>query len=396
MIVGRASRFRIDGTSIFRPALALCFVLLTVLAHQSPGLAVIAAAAASALFVLRGRIWACIALAAVALAVASKPDAMGSVAFWAPVLLMACVILLPPWSFYGLIRVPRFVWPLSIAGAAAFLFAALVRPEWPATLFIVPACFCAALLGAGLTRYLAFADARILAWGEDGLETTTRDLLLGRITSGMLHDLAQPLNVISMANGNLGYIAEHLDISAEQRLQMVERIRRISSNTESAAHILSLFRWFGRDDSTDHGLLSVRTALDHAIAVTRSNVRHGGVSIELRGNALDHLLPQRHGAVEMLVVAALLSAFGGFILSDGDQTKIQGTVILQAELTGAHVAITVHCADDKGAPRIVAEIDRATLWLVEQVGRENGISFRHVRRRGQPVCFSILVARDDV
>ncbi len=98
----------------------------------------------------------------------------------------------------------------------------------------------------------------------------------------------------------------------------------------------------------------------------------------------------------MMVVAALLSAFGGFILRDDDKTKIQGTVILQAQLTGAYITISVHCSDDKGDPRIVAEIDRATLWLIEQVGQENGIRFRHVRRRGQPVCFSIQIARDDV
>ncbi|MBO9580465.1 MAG: hypothetical protein J7498_06200 [Sphingobium sp.] len=240
------------------------------------------------------------------------------------------------------------------------------------------------------------ADARILAWGENGLETLTRNLLLGRITSGMLHDLAQPLNVTSMANGNLGYIVEHLDIPPDKREQMVERIRRIATSTESAAAILSLFRWFGRDNSIDHDELSVRSALERAIAVTKSNVRHGGVAVELQGNALDHLLPVRHGAVEMMAVAALLSVFGNFILSDGDRTKIHGTVRLDAELTSAHVLITVHSMDDQGQPCGASRIDRATLWLIEQIAIANGSVFRYLSYRKQTACFSILIARDDI
>ncbi len=199
-----------------------------------------------------------------------------------------------------------------------------------------------------------------------------------------------------MANGNLGYIAEHLDMPADKRVQMIERIRRIATSTESAAAILSLFRWFGRDGSADQGLFSVRSALERAISVTKSNVRHSDVAVELRGDALDYLLPGRHGTVEMMAVTALLCAFSGFILRDGSRTRIHGTVLVRADLTGAHVAITIHCTDAQGQPNIVCEIDRATLWLVEQVAHESGSTFRHVRRRRQSVRFRILVARDDI
>ena len=391
----RHLRFPTDSAAVFPPALALSFVLLAALAHGYPGASVLGAGIAGALYVFRSRAWASAALAG-AIIWSLLQRSVVSPDFWAPVLLMAAAILLPPRPLSMLIRVPRLLWPICLLIGTICLAIAMFRPGLPESLFIIPACLCAALLGAGLTRHLALADARVLAWGEHGLETITRDLLLGRITSGMLHDLSQPLNVISMANGNLGYLAEHLDIAPEKRTQMVERIRRISTSTESAATILSLFRWFGRDGSTDHGLLSIRSALERAIAVTRSNVRHSGVAVDLRGDALDYLLPTRHGTVEMMAVAALLSAFGGFMPADGDQTRIHGTVLVRADLTGAHVAITIQCNDDQGQPTILCEIDRATLWLVEQVARESGSVFRHIRRRGQSLCFRILVARDDI
>lgn len=377
---------------MFPPVLSIGFILMAVLAHRSPETAVLASAAASALYVFRSRIGAFFAIIGFAPWVLQYPSITTSVAFWTPALLAVAVLVLPSQPLSLLIRVPRALWPVTTATSIACLFFELIIVDPIGKLFIIPACLGSALLSAGLTRHLALADAHVLAWGEHGLETLTRHLLLGRITSGMLHDLSQPLNVISMANGNLGYIVEHLEISPDERSQMMERIRRIANSTENSSAILSLFRWFGRDGSADQGLSSIRSALERAIAVTRSNVRHSGVTVELQGDALDHRLPIRHGAVEMMAVTALLSAFGGFIAPDGHQTRIRGTLLIRADLADGLVRITVNCTDDEGQPSITCEIDRATLWLVEQVARANDSSFDFVSRKGRSECFRMLIA----
>ena len=286
---------------------------------------------------------------------------------------------------------PRWTWHLATLTATFSICAVVLYPTWIATALAMASCF---YIGGIVTRTIARNDARLLSWGDEGLVAVTRDLLLGRVTSGMLHDLAQPLNVISMANGNMGYIAEHLAIDEEERRQLLDRVERISQHTQSAANILSLFRWFGRDGNDVSAQLTVRSALERAIAATRSNVRHHDVAVELKGEGLEYLLPSRHGYLEMIAVAILLCAFGSFIAPDG--TKKKGKVFLQAALSPAHVVITLRCTDTDGHAVQGRAMDHATAWLVDQVAYEASGDLRPILREGVAERFVIRLGRDDI
>lgn len=354
----------------------------------------LSAAAAGGLFVLHRTALALAVVTILAAALLVLPGAAGSVGYWTDLVLVATAALFPRRLAPALLQAPRWFWLLSMVLGSFSLSLHFLIPEPASEMAIIFACLCAAFVGAGIARHLAVIDARLLAWGDGGLVEVTRDLLLGRITSGMLHDLAQPLNVISMANANMDYIIEHLDIDDESRQQLQERVKRVASHTEGAASILSLFRWFGRDGRDGDGELTVRSALECAAAATKSNVRHHGVSVHLRGNALDHPVPDQHGALEMMGVAALLSAFGSFHGADGK--KLRGEVLLHAAMTPAHVLITVECTDTEGRPLPSRRIDEATLWLVEQVAQEASSDFRCLVRDRQPVRFIIRLGRDDI
>ena len=406
---GLAMRLRAweDGTRFYPGAIALSALALGLTSAQAPAAGVIGAAAAGALFVLHKTLKAALVTAALALGLYFLPQAAASPAYWTLLLLVGCAGFLPRSLVSILLRAPRWTWVVALLAATGNLIGVFLLKGTPQTLAIFTSSLSAAFLGAGLARHLAMVDARLLALGENGLVPVTRDLLLGRVTAGMLHDLAQPLNVISMANGNMRYIVEQLDIGEESRKQLLDRVARISSHTEAAAFILSLFRWFGRDGDKEHAALSVRSALERAVAATKSHVRHHGVSVEIDGNALEHLLPEHHGALEMMAVAALLNAFGSFIgpvsgpvngyanRHRGEQ-KLKGTVLLRAAMTPAHVVVTVQCIDENGAPAPGRKLDHATLWLVEQVAIEAGGDFRSLQRTRQPTRFVIRLGRDDI
>lgn len=353
----------------------------------------IAAASAGALFILRRPILTLGATLLLAIGLI-QPAALHSPFYWTDLLLLAAAAIIPRRFAPALLRAPRWSWPTVMALGAMCLFGYMFVGPLPGAILAVIACFCAAFIGAGIARHLAVVDARLLAWGDGGLVEVTRDLLLGRITSGMLHDLAQPLNVISMANANMDYIISHLEMDEEHRGQLQERVGRIATHTEGAAHILSLFRWFGRDGREGDGALTVRSALECALATTKSNVRHHGVSVQMRGNGLDHLVPGQYGALQMMAVAALLSAFGSFLGRDG--RKHRGDVLLNASVSPAHVVVTVECTDEEGCPVPSLKIDEATLWLVEQVAQEASAEFRCLVLGRQPVRFIIRLGRDDI
>lgn len=374
-------------------AMAISALALGLSASYAPVAALFASVAAGAFLVYRLRILAVIVvLGMVAGFALGLPP---SIPQWFFLALMAGATVLPFRFITPLLRVSRRVWALCMIVASLSFCTIVLEPgTHGAIVASITGSMAAAYLGLGLARHLSMADARILSWGEDGLVAVTRDLLLGRITSGMLHDLAQPLNVISMANGNLGYIIEDLDLDEQQRAQLLERIIRISEQTESAAVILSLFRWFGREGNLEQSQLNVRSALDRALAVTRSNVRHHGVEVDISGSALEYLLPDHHGKLEMIAVAALLSSFGGFYGADG--RGVQGRVLIHAQPSPAHIVIRVECRNMAGEALTPKRIDQATLWLVEQVARETGGDFHCAWQGSQPSHYVIRLKRDDV
>jgi len=379
---------------MYPAAVALCALILGLISAEAPGAGVLSAAAAGGLFVLHRTALALGVTAFLAAGLFFMPDAVQSSSYWSDVLLAATAALFPRRLAPAMLQASRWSWLLAMVFGSVALCLHFILPGIAADISVVVASICASFVGAGITRHLAVVDARLLAWGDGGLVEVTRDLLLGRITSGMLHDLAQPLNVISMANANMDYIIGRLDIDDENRQQLQERVKRIASHTEGAAAILSLFRWFGRDGHDGDGELTVRSALERAVAATKSSMRHHGVSIHLRGNALDHLVPVQHGALEMMAVAALLSAFASFVDSEGK--KLRGDVLLHASMTPGHVVVTVECTDSDGKPLPSHRIDEATLWLVEQVARDAASDFRCLVRNRQPVRFIIRLGRDDI
>jgi len=375
-------------------ALLFCILVLGLSAGRLPLAGIAASAAAGAMFVFPSRLRVLGVLAGLAIGLAVIPGLSDSLGFWLLLGQVGLAAVVPPRVLGALLHLPRWTWALALAiGGAAMGAIAFGPPALFLNAAIILASLCSCYLGAGLARHLAMNDARLLAWGEDGLVAVTRDLLLGRITSGMLHDMAQPLNVISMANGNMGYIIDQLTIAEEERRNLQERVTRISAHTQNAAGILSVFRWFGRDGSDDLRDLTVRTALERAIAATRSNVRHHDVAVELQGNGLDYALPDRHGTLEMIAVAALLCSFASFISADG--RKHGGKVLLAARLSPAHVVISVECTRPDGTAMPGPKMDRATLWLVEQVAREASGDFRYLAGKQAP-RFVMRLGREDV
>jgi len=343
---------------------------------------------------LRRRLWPLIGMACLGLLMIMGLVAREPGHHWLLLAMLLMGGLLPYWKKPLTTCLPAHLWAICLGGAVASVCLSVrVNADYAAALIALGSVLAAAV-GAALVRQLELSDGGLPVAGEMSVLDVSRDLLLGRVTSGMLHDLAQPLNVISMANGNLGYIMENLEMPPLQRTQLDERLNRIAAQTEHAAYILNLFRWFGRDRDRETELLNVKSALQQAVAATRSNVRHGGVVVRLSGDALDYPIPRRHGLLEMMTVAALLSAFGSFVLADG--SKIKGIVHVHAELSPSFVVIAIWCEDEAARPCSAGPIDETTLWLLEQIAHTGDGDFRRTPGGHGLAQFAIRLARDDI
>ncbi|TCM15376.1 hypothetical protein EDF56_11056 [Novosphingobium sp. PhB165] len=383
-----------DGTQLFPTVIGFGAVIFALTVHRAPFAAMPAAAALGALLVLTNRFKLSLIAAVFGLNLLLNESARHSLECWILLGLAILAIVIPRRLLPTILQPPRWTWVLTLALVIACRATGFLLAGSGGALISIIGIPCAAYLGCGVARNLAMGDARLLTWGDAGLVPVARDLLLGRITSGMLHDLAQPLNVISMANGNLGYIVEQLDIDPARKADLADRVARIATHTETAAYILGLFRGFGRDGNRELTTLNVRSALERAVAATKSNVRHHGVSIDLAGDGLEHLIPTQHGALEMMTVAALLNAFASFTAPDGAKRK--GKVRLMARLSPAFVVISVQCFGEDGERVPGPMLDHATHWLVEHVALAASGDFRCQYWGNTGTRFLIRLGRDDI
>lgn len=226
-----------------------------------------------------------------------------------------------------------------------------------------------------------------------------RELLMGRIVGGMLHDLAQPLNVVSMASSNLAHMIERLEIDEDSRRKLLERTRRISDQSDIAADIVALFRSLGRAarpgdlPEREGPAVTIGDALKRAIAVARSSLPQQ-FGIALSGRALALRIPGREGSLEILGLAALLSAFGAF--TDPPRRPQGGSVQLRADKEGDLLVVTADCIDEGGEGLDCMPLDAATFQLLADVARRAGGDFCCLPSHQRPSRIVLSLAFDPV
>nr|WP_047167898.1 hypothetical protein [Sphingomonas sp. Y57] len=339
------------------------------------------AAAAGALIGVGSRLWM-VAFGLAMLAWLATHLAVSGPALWVASLGLILAGLSP--SLPVLRRSVRPMVAVPLLVALALLPVAQGATGWVASLLAF-ACATVILYGAYLVAATIMEGdaAAALPVRSDRVGSIARHFLLGRITPGLSHDLGQSLNVIIMANSNIAYIVDQLELSAEERSQLTARIARIGTHSDMAAGILGLLRWFGRDDARDKGAMTVGSALERAIAAVRPQARAARMSIELRGDALDFPAAARQGAIEMIGVAALLDILATTGEEGADESA--GRIILDASHDGGEVAVRLLCERMPAEAMRRSPVDQITLDLASDFAGQCGGQVRQVHRRNDPV-----------
>ena len=356
-------------------------VAVLVAASAATALPMIVAAtfAAGALLGLRARIAALAALAFVIGWHWRAPELVTWFGLTAVILTLSLAVLLPE---RGRLRIPDWLGVLFVlAGLTTLLVGTAFSESDRAVLGLLQQVL-AIGIGTYFGQLVAAGGHRGAAWSSANIMQLARELLLGRITTGMIHDMAQPINVVAMANSNLAYLVDQMPAEGGQLPLIRERVDRIAEQADRAAHLLQDFRSFGRQTSGEADDMTVRAVLERAWTTTRSNVRHGGVSVDLGGDALDCVIPAGNGALQIMVAGALLGAFRSFHGPMGE--KINGAVVLHSRIRKNMILIAVYCSDEADAARFDCSLDPVSLWLLGEIAREAGghLQAAHsVRRR---------------
>jgi hypothetical protein len=198
-----------------------------------------------------------------------------------------------------------------------------------------------------------------------------------------------------MANGNLGYVLDRANVPDPQGSQLTERVRKIATHADAAAQLLGNFRWFGQDGGRENQEMTVGSALERAVGATRAAARKSGVVVEIRGDALIHPVPLRHGTIEMMATAALLEVMQMLAQRPPDSQPPQ-PIVLEATRTETDIEISVLSRSGDDAQLSRDDIADATYDLVTRLAASCRSELRRIGQKGYPVRFLLRLDRDVV
>jgi C4-dicarboxylate-specific signal transduction histidine kinase len=219
-------------------------------------------------------------------------------------------------------------------------------------------------------------------------------VMLGEMTTGMAHELSQPLNVVRMAAQNaLAEIDPADGGSAEPEgfEPMTEpefhkfiagKFMRIVAQVDRAADIISRMRIFGRASDAPAATFDVREACSSALALVGPRIRSMGIALreDLGPDALT-MLGQR-GLLEQVIVNLLMNARDA--LKDSTRADKQIEVIARP---GPDGRLTVDVADNgPGVPLAIRDRIFEPFFTAKPTGQGTGLglalSFGIVRDAG--------------
>lgn len=143
-------------------------------------------------------------------------------------------------------------------------------------------------------------QARLL---HEELEQANRLTMLGQISAGVTHEINQPVAAIRATADNAGVLLARGDVAAARTA-----LTRIAGMTDRIGKITGELRAFAARRSSRPRLISVDTAIDGALLLVGSSLRHSGVALDRPERNPDLKLWADRIRIEQILVNLLRNA----------------------------------------------------------------------------------------
>jgi C4-dicarboxylate-specific signal transduction histidine kinase len=235
-------------------------------------------------------------------------------------------------------------------------------------------------------------DETLRHQARQAIAQTAKLVTLGEMTTGMAHELSQPLNVIKMAAQNaLSEVAPAeprpagfrpaMD-EAELRPFVAGKLGRIMAQVDRAASIIARMRVFGRTPEGEPALFDVREACRGALTLVDQRLRHAGITVREELGEQPLRVRSHQNLLEQALVNLLVNARDALQQS----MRADKTIALSTSRgDNGHVLITV--ADNgPGVPDEIRERIFEPFFTSKPTGQGTGLglslSFGIVREAG--------------
>jgi C4-dicarboxylate-specific signal transduction histidine kinase len=235
-------------------------------------------------------------------------------------------------------------------------------------------------------------DETLRHQARQAIAQTAKLVTLGEMTTGMAHELSQPLNVIKMAAQNaLSEVAPAEPRPAGFRLPMDDaelrpfvagKLSRIMAQVDRAASVIARMRVFGRTPDGEPAVFDVREACRGALTLVGQRLRNAGITVREALGEQPLRVRSHQNLLEQALVNLLVNARDALQQS----MRADKTIVLSTSRgSNGHVLITV--ADNgPGVPADIRERIFEPFFTSKPTGQGTGLglslSFGIVREAG--------------
>lgn len=255
-----------------------------------------------------------------------------------------------------------------------------------------------ALPDAGGCIVMVGHDETLRHQARRAIEQSAKLVTLGEITTGIAHEISQPLNVIRMAAQNaLSELEPDSELvalgtppmaDADLRPFVTAKLHRIVSQVDRAASIISRMRIFSRSTREGRRPFDVREACKDATALVRQQFQRNG--IEIRTNFADEplMVMGYQPTLEQVVVSLLVNARDSLL----DAHQYKKLVQVSAERAPEGGIVILVSDNGPGVPSNIRDRIFEPFFTTKPVGEATGLglatSYGIVRDAGGTLSLS--------
>ena len=233
-------------------------------------------------------------------------------------------------------------------------------------------------------------DVTLRHQAERAIAQTAKLATLGEVTTGIAHELSQPLNVIRMAAQNALAEIEPEDGSEEDlptdggradgsacpppidpalKAYLAGKLQRVIVQVDRAAGIINRMRIFSRTSREGPQAVDVREACRGALALMTPSLRGAGIAVSLQVDETPALVVGNMVVMQQVIVSLLANARDALRDSPGDDRAIA----VHARRT-PEGRVVVRVADNgPGVPAAIRDRIFETFFTTKAVGDGTGL-----------------------
>lgn len=195
---------------------------------------------------------------------------------------------------------------------------------------------------------------------------------LGELTTGVAHELNNPLNNIGLFVGNA---VDLIEMGATDKEHILRELRRATQQVRKATEIISHLRAFGRAAPVSRELVPINQVVEQALALIQEQLRHRQIAVELELASEDPCVIGNAIQLEQICINLLANA------RDALDHAPRKVIHITSEVRDETVALTFHDTGS-GVPEGLEQRIFDPFFTTKEVGAGTGL--------GLSITYSII------